>query len=314
MAKTDTETSRELRRLLEAGVILPVDKPAGPTSHDVVARTRRALRLKRVGHSGTLDPFATGLLVLCLGPATRLAEYLQGLPKTYLASARLGVSTDTLDRDGAVTDRRDVPASVDRAAVEEALHSFLGTHPQIPPQYSAKKVGGEAMHRRARRGESVSLPPSQVTVYEIELVSFDSPTVRFRVKCSAGTYVRSIARDLGDLLGTGAHLTDLRRETVGDLGVVDALPASKLDDPGAVVTHALSPVEALSHLPAVAVTAAEAERILHGQDIPESNVAEPSPHGIRLLTVGGALLAVAEAAEGRIRPRKVFPGAGGRGS
>jgi tRNA pseudouridine55 synthase len=313
MTKTDTETSPELRRLLDAGVVLPVDKPAGPTSHDIVARARRALRLRRVGHSGTLDPFATGLLLLCVGPATRLAEYLQGLPKTYLASARLGVSTDTLDRDGTETARSDVPASVDRDAVEQALDSFQGTHPQVPPQFSAKKVGGEAMHRKARRGESVSLPPSQVTVYEIELVSFDSPTVSFRVKCSAGTYVRSIARDLGDRLGTGAHLTELRREAVGDLDVAAALPASELDDPGAVVAHAITPLDALSHLTALPVSPAEAARILHGQALSAPEAGAPSGEGILLLTLGGRLIAVAEAADGRIRPRKVFSGAGAAG-
>lgn len=310
MAKTAADTLPELRRLLDAGAILPVDKPDGPTSHDMVARARRSLGLKRVGHAGTLDPFATGLLLLCLGPATRLAEYLQGLPKTYLATARLGVSTDTLDRDGSVTDRLEVPPAIDRAAVAAALGSFLGTHPQVPPQFSAKKVGGEAMHRKARRGESVALPPVPVTIYEIDLLSFESPDLRFRVRCSAGTYIRSIARDLGDRLGTGAHLTALRRESVGDVTVAEALSAAELDDPGAVSAHLLTPLQALPHLPAVEVGPAEARRILHGQHLPgpEGPGGPGWPEeGLVLLTFEGRLLAVAGAEGGRIHPRKVFP-------
>jgi tRNA pseudouridine55 synthase len=311
MATTRTEAGNPLEELRVGGAVLPLDKPSGPTSHDVVARARKALGLRRVGHSGTLDPFATGLLLLCIGPATRISEYLQGLPKTYLATAVLGVSTDSLDLDGSVTERRPVPDALDREAVSAALGSFVGGYAQVPPQFSAKKVGGEAMHRKARRGESVPLPPVPVTIHEAELVSFDSPTVTFRITCSAGTYVRSLARDLGDRLGTGAHLVALRRERIGVLTVSHALPADRLGDPDAVVDHAMAPLEALAHLPRVEMTPAEGRRIQNGQAVPvaalEAGEGDDLSEGLVVLSLAGRLLAMAELVEGSIRPRKVFP-------
>jgi tRNA pseudouridine55 synthase len=311
MATIPTEARSPMEEIRVGGAILPLDKPSGPTSHDMVARARKALGLRRVGHSGTLDPFATGLLLLCLGPATRLAEYLQGLPKTYLATALLGVSTDSLDLDGSVTEQRGVPESLDTVAVSAALASFVGEYGQVPPQFSAKKVGGEAMHRKARRGESVLLPPVAVTVHDAELVSFDSPEAVFRVTCSAGTYVRSIARDLGDRLGTGAHLVALRRERIGALTVSDALPADRLDDPEAVVDHAITPLESMAHLPTLELTPAEGRRIQNGQSLSAEDVeaggAGDTPEGTVVLSLAGRLLAVAEAADGLLLPRKVFP-------
>ncbi|NIP58321.1 MAG: tRNA pseudouridine(55) synthase TruB, partial [Gemmatimonadetes bacterium] len=201
--------------------VLPVDKPVGPTSHDVVARARRALDTGRIGHTGTLDPFASGLLLLCVGPATRLSEYLTALEKSYVAVARLGVGTDTLDPEGAVVERSDSWSELDRARIEEASASFLGRREQVPPQFSAKKVGGEAMYARARRGERVELSPIPVEIHELELLGVDLPDVRLRIRCSSGTYVRALARDLGAALGEPAHLAELRRTAVGSFRVQD---------------------------------------------------------------------------------------------
>ena len=176
--------------------ILPVDKPEGPTSHDVVARARRALRQRRIGHTGTLDPFASGLLLLCLGPATRLAEYLTALPKSYRAVLRLGQTTDTDDATGKVIAESDAWHSVTEAAFRAALAGQTGELDQLPPVYSAKKVDGERAYAAARRGEPVQRTPVRVTVYAAELVRFDPPFAEFTVDCSSGTYIRSIARDV----------------------------------------------------------------------------------------------------------------------
>ena len=180
-----------------------------------MARARRALDTRRVGHTGTLDPFASGLLLLCLGPATRLAEYLLGLDKEYLATARLGVTTDTLDREGDAVETASGWETLSSDEVRAALDELTGSISQTPPAFSAKKVKGEAAHRLARRGEAPELEPVTVTIHELELLDLDLPRVRFRVRCSSGTYVRAIARDVGEALGVGAHLTELRRTGIG---------------------------------------------------------------------------------------------------
>ena len=177
---------------LPAGV-LPVDKPEGPTSHDVVAMARRALKVRRIGHTGTLDPFASGLLLLCIGWATRIAEYLTGLPKTYVAVARLGVTTDTADPTGTVTGESERWRELDADTIARAFRDQVGTFLQRPPRYSAKKVKGVPLHRLARRGEAAEAPPAEVTVYELDILEVAPPDVRFRVRCSAGTSARSRA-------------------------------------------------------------------------------------------------------------------------
>jgi tRNA pseudouridine55 synthase len=286
-----------------AGFVLPVDKPEGPTSHDVVGSARRALGERRVGHSGTLDPFASGLLLLCVGRATRLSEYLTGLDKAYEAKAVLGVATDTLDRDGAVVARSDAWHMLDAAAVSSALDAFRGDIQQVPPQYSAKKVEGIAMHRRARRGEHVELEPCTVTIHDIALTGFEAPEVRFRVRCSSGTYVRALARDLGESLGVGAHLTGLRRTSIGTFDVADAVALAALDDATAVARARISPAEALAHLPSLRVEEATARRLAQGQRVR----LDDAPDGalVAVLDPTG-LCAVAEVAGGVVRPQKVF--------
>jgi tRNA pseudouridine55 synthase len=286
--------------------VLPVDKPVGPTSHDVVAAARRALGTRRVGHTGTLDPFASGLLVLCIGRATRLAEYLSGMSKTYHATARLGVTTDTLDRDGSLMVERDA-SSVDEAAIRQALAGLVGDIQQVPPQFSAKKVDGEAMHRRARRGEHVELPPVDVTIHEAELVSCDSSDLEFSVRCSSGTYIRAIARDVGEALGVGAHLTELRRTSVGQYRIEDAVSMDELADEAVVARARVTPIAAMAHLEGIALGDEHAARLLQGQRIRIAGEGEGRSADRVAISFGEDLLAIAELDDGVIRPRKVFP-------
>ena len=312
------ETAHEGRgvRIEDGDYVLPVDKPEGPTSHDVVAAARRALGTRKVGHTGTLDPFASGLLLLCVGRATRVAEYLSALDKRYEAVARLGVETDTLDLHGDVVSGTDDLTGVTPPAVAAALSALSGVLDQVPPQFSAKKVAGEAMHRRARRGEHVELPPVRVTVHEIELLELALPDVRFAVRCSSGTYVRALARDLGSALGVGAHLTALRRTAVGRFHVSDAVPLDRLVDPESVARARIDPVSALAHLRGIDVDARAAERLRHGQRLrigPSAEAGGGEAAGARAepgepvaVAHAGALLAIAELDDGVLRPRKVF--------
>lgn len=266
------------------GVILPVDKPEGPTSHDIVARARKALNTRKIGHTGTLDPFASGLLLLCVGDATRLSQYLTGRDKEYEATALLGVSTDSHDRDGTVTGTSEAWREVTPEQVEAALAGLRGEIEQVPPALSAKKVRGESAHRRVRRGETVELAPVPVTVSALELTGFDAPEVRLRVRCSSGTYIRALARDLGRALGTGAHLTALRRTAVGPHRVEGAVPGA-LDepvDPGACLT----PLEALEDLPVRRLSGEEARLLVQGRRIPLGVV-----EGREIPTVAGAVVA-----------------------
>ncbi|MSR19459.1 MAG: tRNA pseudouridine(55) synthase TruB [Gemmatimonadetes bacterium] len=283
--------------------ILSVDKPEGPTSHDVVQAARKALSQRRIGHTGTLDPFASGLLLLCVGRATRLAEYLGALDKTYEAVAVLGRTTDTLDREGALVEERSGWESLDAARIGDALAGFRGDIEQMPPQYSAKKVGGVAAHRIARRGGSVELAASRVSVYSIELTEVDLPRIGLRVRCSTGTYIRALARDIGETLGVGAHLVSLRRTAMGRFSVERALPFDALADPDAVRAAALDPLDALGHLPTLAVDSAAAARLLHGGSVP---CADEGLRGPVAVSHDGVLLAIGEWSEGALHPRKVF--------
>lgn len=287
------------------GEVLLVDKPAGPTSHDVVARARRILGERKVGHTGTLDPFASGLLVLCVGAATRLAEYLSDLEKTYEAHAVFGERTDTLDPEGEVVERDEAWRRLDRERVETALGALAKVAEQVPPQFSAKKVGGEAMYRKARRGERVDLPAVPVRISDLELLDLDLPRVRFRMRCSSGTYVRAVARDLAASLGTCGRLEELRRTAIGDFRVSDAVPADRLDDLERKEGARRSPADALAHLPMLDVPASDARRMAHGQGV--ETAPDGVPEGVPVATLAdGVLIAVAERSGTRLRPRKVF--------
>jgi tRNA pseudouridine55 synthase len=283
--------------------VLPVDKPVGPTSHDVVARARRALSIRRIGHTGTLDPFASGLLLLCVGDATRIAEYLVGLDKRYAGTLRLGAATDTDDRTGSVVDTADWQ-HVSRADTVDAFATFLGTIEQTPPAYSARKVGGERMHRLARQGIAVEAPPAVVTIDSATIVRFDPPDIEFVMDCSSGTYVRSFARDVGAALGTGAHLTELRRERIGRFDVADAVPLGALESKNVLASHGMSCVSALGHLPRVGIDDEAAAHIAHGRRIraPEGTL----DADVAVIALNDALVAMAAIEDGIIRPAKVL--------
>lgn len=286
-----------------AGAVL-VDKPEGPTSHDVVRIARRAFGTRRVGHTGTLDPFASGLMILCVGWATRIAEYLTGLDKVYRAVIHLGVVTDTADRTGTVIGRNDRWRGLTREEIERATLTQLGEIDQVPPVYSAKKVGGVRAYDRARRGEEVKLEPVRVRVDRIEILEVDLPQVVVEVACSSGTYIRSLARDIGEVLGVGAHLAELRRTRVGIFDVADAIPAERLDDPGLVRRAWLTPLEAVAHLPRIELGAREAGALRHGARVP-APVNAPRDVPVALAR-DGRLLAIGRVKGDMIQPGKVF--------
>lgn len=290
------------------GVLL-VDKPAGPTSHDAVAAVRRALRTRQVGHTGTLDPFASGLLLVCVGPATRLAEYITPLPKTYAATMRLGEETDTDDLTGEVVSASHGWRSITEDDIAGALAVQVGTIQQVPPAYSAKKVEGRRMYDVARGGGVVALDPVAVTVHAIRVVSVDLPDVVFEVACGSGTYIRAIARDVGRALGVGGHLRALRRTRIGAHDVDHAVPLDALGDEARVAAALLAPAEAVAHLPRVVADARGEADVAHGRPVaaPDGFAADGP---VAVVSEAGALLAVGEAADGRVRPRKVFPAGG----
>jgi tRNA pseudouridine55 synthase len=284
--------------------VLPVDKPIGPTSHDIVAIARRALKTRRVGHTGTLDPFASGLMLLCFGEATRLAEYLTGLSKEYRATARLGFATTTDDVEGSPIHPTEAWRELQPDDVVRALRARVGEVLQVPPAFSAKKLAGERMYERARRGEVVEQAPVWVTIYEIGIVEVALPDITFDVRCSSGTYVRAIARDLGATLGVGGHLTALRRSTVGDFRVESALTLDDLHDAGRVRDAWLSPLSAVRHLPHYSLGDDAAAAIAHGRTVPApTDAVENTPI---VLTQGDTLLAIASSDNGALHPRKVF--------
>lgn len=276
-----------------------MDKPAGPTSHDVVAHVRRTFRLRAVGHTGTLDPFATGLLIVLLGRATRLARFLEPLAKRYRAVARLGVRTDTDDLTGREIDRVEAGEWPAEAEVARVMAGMTGRIEQRPPAYSAKHVDGQRSHQLARRGESPRLAAVSVDVRRFVLARYEPPEVQFVAEVSTGTYVRALARDLGDELGVGAHLTSLRREAIGPFEVAAAVP---LDDVRAD-SRLLSPAELLGHLPAVKLSDAEATDVGHGRQ-----VVREGAEGRARLMVGAALVAVGEARETGWQPIVVLEG------
>ncbi len=259
-------------------------------------RVRRALGTRSVGHTGTLDPFATGLLVVVVGAATRLARFVEGCEKTYLATARLGVTTATDDLTGAVLATAE--ARVDDAELAGALAGFLGEQGQRPPAFSARHVGGERSYRLARRGVEVELPESAVTVHAIDLVGREGDLVTFRATVSAGTYIRAIARDLGRRLGTGAHLVALRRERIGDFVVDDAVPLEAIGP----ATPLRSPRELVPRLPVHELDPAAGQAVRHGRALP----AAPGEAGTVALVEDGRLVAIGEVGEGWLRPRVVL--------
>lgn len=212
--------------------ILLIDKHAGPTSHDIVDQVRRIYKTRKVGHAGTLDPFATGLLIVAVGKATKDIQRFVGLDKTYEATARLGATSDTYDLTGKLTIKNE-QLTITEDDARKALMSFLGGYEQKAPAYSAKKVGGQKLYEMARRGEDVEhlRPTKKVDISAIELLDYNWPDLKFRVTCSSGTYIRSLAHDLGEKLGCGAYLTELRRTRIGEYKVEDAKKLEVSENP-----------------------------------------------------------------------------------
>ena len=272
-----------------------VDKAGGWTSHDVVARARRIFGIRRIGHAGTLDPMATGLLVLGIGRATRLLRFITAQAKEYEATARFGVATDTLDADGEVLER--CPMDIDRGGVEAAMAGFVGDLMQAPPMVSAVKVGGKRLHELARRGQVVERPPRPVRVDRLTLERFDPgayPIVRFRAVGGGGLYIRVLADDIARALGGRAHLTALRRVGNGSLRVESARSVEELARLGArgrLDAAILPPGEGLAHLPSVEAVGSEIEMVRNGRRLPTAHPAAERGGYARIMS-GDRLLAV----------------------
>ncbi|MGH8933252.1 MAG: tRNA pseudouridine(55) synthase TruB [Egibacteraceae bacterium] len=304
--------------------VLVVDKPGGMTSHDVVAAVRRivghrqgsregpsSVRSVKVGHAGTLDPDATGVLVVCLGRATRLVPYLQASAKTYDARVRLGVETTTLDASGEVTAQRDA-SSVDEVQLCEVLKSFVGAIEQVPPMVSAVKVGGERLYKKARRGEIVARPPRTVQIHEIVLEDFEPgprAEAAFLVTCSSGTYIRTLAADVGERLGVGAHLATLRRLASGRFSLEDAVDLEKLRElgvAGQLAEAILTPAEAVADYPSVTVDSQAARDVTNGRPLAATGITGP----VAVLDARGNLLAMVSDRDSSARPLLVLATAG----
>lgn len=307
--------------------MLVIDKPPGITSHGVVARARHILHERRIGHTGTLDPFATGVLVILLGKATRLAQFLSGVDKEYEAIIRLGYSTDTGDRTGNPIPGPDgAEAKLGKWSeqeIEEALHSFRGEIDQIPPMYSAKKVEGKKLYELARRGESIERQPIHVCINELEAIRPGGQLIKdnldgtfdfhVRVSCSSGTYIRTLAEDLGRRLYAGAHLAELRRTRVGDFSLSQAITLDELkvhfaeESLGAIL---LPPNAALSRLPFVHLSAEDVRRVNHGREVSVAEVDWTDGENVKMCDANEQLIAIGqyEAAAKRLHPRVVLGG------
>lgn len=287
--------------------VLVVDKPIGLTSHDVVQIIRRGTGIRRAGHTGTLDPRASGVLVVLIGPAVRLSEYVAASDKRYQATIRLGSSTDTYDSEGAVTETK-AWENITEEEFNRVLQKFIGEIEQVPPPYSAVKVKGKKAYDLAREGEEVDLHPRIIQVYHLEVLEWAPPEVVIDVYCSSGTYVRSLANDLGKELGCGAHLIGLRRTKSGKFTLRDAIPLRKLQEAfetGTWYRYLIPAAEALAEWPMVELDADQVELVRHGHRVP----GEPNEKGwARGVSQQGDLVALLEydAETGEWQPRKVF--------
>jgi tRNA pseudouridine55 synthase len=299
------------RRQVPLDGILNLDKPPGMTSHDVVDAVRRVAGQRKVGHAGTLDPMATGVLLVCLGKATRVAEYLMAGQKRYRATITLGASTDTYDAEGEIVSsggRTDFC----RAEIEAALAAFVGRIEQVPPMYSAIKRYGQPLHRLARQGKVVEREPRPVEIGEIILLDWTAPTLIVEVVCSPGTYIRSLAHDLGQRLTSGAHLAGLARLRSGRFVLEDAVSLERLEEAfqhGQVGRYLLPLDEALFDWPALVLGADDARRITQGQALPAESPQTVGDKALcRAYSLDGDFLAILayHAATGRWRPEKVF--------
>jgi tRNA pseudouridine55 synthase len=291
------ETATRADRAADAaGGLLLVDKPAGITSHDVVAIVRRATHTRRVGHTGTLDPFATGLLVVLAGRGTRLIPYVDGDRKTYDALVRFGAETDTDDLTGSVVREAALPSD---AAIGAALSAFSGEIRQRPPAYSAKQVAGRRAYAAARAGTPLDLPAITVRIHDLSAGTRDGADLSLRITCSAGTYIRAIARDLGRLTNSAAHLAALRRVASGPFSVADAVTIADIKAGNFTLA---APRDAIPFIPSRALQPSELERVLHGNWID----ADETESRVALVDADEQLVAIAEREGSQLRPRIVM--------
>lgn len=274
--------------------ILKVDKPSGPTSHDVVDRIRKLTLTKRVGHSGTLDPFATGLLLIGVGSATRVLEYLLHKEKTYEVIAELGVITDTFDRNGKIVEKH--PCNVDEKSIREVLNSFIGEYNQVPPMYSSKKYKGTRLYKLARAGKIITMPPKRVKIRTIDVLKIDIPYVHFVTVVSEGTYIRALCRDLGMRLGCGAIAYKLRRTRIGTFSVEGAIDVYKTDR---LKEHDFISLEEITNslFPTVVVTKEAMKSVLNGQPIVVDGIKSFDEFGkkelVRIIEPTGKFISIA---------------------
>jgi tRNA pseudouridine55 synthase len=286
--------------------LLVIDKPTGPTSHDIVNIVRRGTQIRKVGHTGTLDPYASGVLLVLLGAVTRLAEYLLEVDKEYLATIRFGQATSTFDAAGRITATR--PFTFREETLEAKLATFVGERLQVPPIYSAIKIGGRKAYDLARRGEEVDMTPRKVHIYELSLLRWESPNAVVRVRCSRGTYIRSIAHDIGEAMGSHAHLVSLRRIRLGPFSVERATPLEELKRrflEGTWEKAAMPASAVLEGWATVQLSAEDAVKIRNGIAV---SATEGATGRARAIAPDGELLAVLEAdpAAGTWQPKKVF--------
>jgi len=291
--------------------VLVVDKPVGMTSHDVVQAIRTGTGLRRAGHTGTLDPRASGVLVILVGPAVRLSEFVSASDKRYQAIIRLGSTTDTFDADGKLTESNQ-PVNVTEAQFEKALSAFVGEIEQTPPPYSAVKVQGRKAYELAREGEEVELAPRKITVYHLEVLEWAPPEAVIDVHCSSGTYVRSLANDLGAVLGCGAYLVGLRRTKSGRFSLREATPLRKLQEAfeaGNWYQYLIPAAEALAEWPAIELNPDDVENVRHGHRVRATPGAIAGM--VRGVSTQGELVALmdlvtGETGEPEWQPKKVF--------
>jgi len=291
--------------------VLVVDKPVGMTSHDVVQAIRTGTGLRRAGHTGTLDPRASGVLVVLVGPAVRLSEFVSASDKRYQAIIRLGSTTDTFDADGKVT-QSSQSINVTEDQFEKVLATFVGEIEQVPPPYSAVKVQGRKAYELAREGEEVELAPRKITVHHLEVLEWAPPEVVIDVHCSSGTYVRSLANDLGAALGCGAYLVGLRRTKSGRFSLREATPLRKLQEAfhaGNWYQYLIPAAEALAEWPAIELSPDDVENVRHGHRVKAAPGAKPGP--VRGVSTQGELVALMELVTGETgepewQPKKVF--------
>lgn len=283
--------------------LLNIDKPYDVTSRDVVNHVQRFVRPQKVGHAGTLDPLATGVLLVCVGPATRLNEFVQDLAKQYLGTFQLGRRSDTEDTEGEVEVLHDVPEPT-REEVEQVLGRFRGQIMQRPPAFSALKVKGKRAYALARRGKQVALEPRPVTVHAVDVVRYEYPELVLDVTCGSGTYIRSLGRDIGEALHTAAVMSDLRRTAVGPFTIETACCMRELNAE-TICQHLLPPAQAVAHLPTILVSAEQIEELSHGRYIAGA-LPDKAKLGSALDAAGKLIALLAPAPDGGLKPHRFF--------